>query len=79
VVADVVVAQKQAQQRVLVGAGLVVLGCIFGGIMGIVLNLLGLTVPAIIAVVLGAVVVVVGVVMQVAGFRAIRSLKRSGS
>jgi TM2 domain-containing membrane protein YozV len=79
VAADVVAAQKRAQQRVLVGAGLVVLGCIFGGIMGVVLNLLHLTVPAVIAVIMGVIVVVIGVAMQVAGFRTIQSLKRSRS
>jgi TM2 domain-containing membrane protein YozV len=76
---DVAVAQKKAQQRVLIGAGLVVLGCMFGGILAIVLYLLGLIIPAIIVIIMGVITVVIGVIMQVIAFRVMQAIKRGGS
>jgi hypothetical protein len=74
---DPVVAQRQVQQRVLIGAGLVVLGCVFGGLLAVVFNLIGLRIPAGVAALSGGLVAAVGVVIQVAAFVKMQSLKRS--
>ena len=70
-------AQRQAQQRVLIGAGLAVLGCVFGGFLAIFFDLIGLRTPAGVAAILGGVVAGVGVIMQVMGFIKLQALKRS--
>ena len=76
---DPVLAQRRMQQRVLIGAGLVVLGCVFGGLLAVVFNLIGLRIPAGVAALAGGLVAVVGVGMQVAAFLKMQALKRSRS
>ena len=76
---DPVLVQRRMQQRVLIGAGLVVLGCVFGGLLAVVFNLIGLRTPAGVAALAGGLVAAVGVGMQVVAFLKMQSLKRSGS
>ncbi len=76
---DPVLAQRRVQQRVLIGAGLVVLGCVFGGLLAVVFNLIGLRIPAGVAALAGGLVAAIGVGMQVAAFLKMQSLKRSRS
>ena len=74
---DLVLAQRQAQQRVLIGAGLVMLGCVFGGLLALVFNQVGLRTPAGVAAIVGGVVGAIGVIIQVMALMKMQSLKRS--
>ncbi len=68
--------RKGAQTRILMGAGLVLLGCTFGGLIAIVLHLLGQRSAAGAAAIVAGVVGLVGVVMQVMGYVALQKLKK---
>ena len=74
---DPVRAQRQAQQRVLIGAGLVMLGCVFGGLLALIFNLVGLRTGAGVAAIVGGVVGAIGVIIQVMALMKMQSLKRS--
>jgi uncharacterized membrane protein (GlpM family) len=58
----------------MVGVGLVMLGCVFGGLMAIVLHLLGQRTAAIAVGVVALAPVLAGIVLQVTGAGAIRKL-----
>jgi uncharacterized membrane protein (GlpM family) len=66
----------KAQRKVMAGVGLVMLGCVFGGLMAILLHVLGQRTAALAVGLVALAPVVAGIVLQVSGATEIRRLSR---